>query len=128
MNTAQNPVNLPEKSFWERLNLKFDIRAYTMIIALIGIWLLFTFLTQGNFLTPRNISNLSRQMCITAVLAIGMVMVIVATHIDLSVGSVLGLTAGLVAVLQVWYHVSTPLAISPARANESGKPATPSLS
>jgi D-xylose transport system permease protein len=111
MHVSEGPTTVSEKNYWHRLSLKFDIRAYTMIIALVGIWLLFSFLTDWKFLSPRNISNLSRQMCITSVLAIGMVMVIVATHIDLSVGSVLGLTAGLAAVLQVWYHVSTPMTI-----------------
>lgn len=104
-------VNLRERSFLHRLNIKFDVRAYTMIFALVGIWIIFTILTEGRFLTPRNLSNLSRQMSITAVLAIGMVMVIVATHIDLSVGSVLGLTGGLAAVLQVWHHYPTPVVI-----------------
>ncbi len=103
----ENPTVTPGQSFWNRLSLRFDVRAYTMIIALVGIWVLFTVLTGGKFILPRNISNLSRQMCITSVLAIGMVMVIVATHIDLSVGSVLGLTAGLAAVLQVWYRWPT---------------------
>jgi D-xylose transport system permease protein len=103
----EKPTVTPGQSFWNRLSLRFDVRAYTMIIALVGIWVLFTVLTGGKFILPRNISNLSRQMCITSVLAIGMVMVIVATHIDLSVGSVLGLTAGLAAVLQVWYRWPT---------------------
>jgi D-xylose transport system permease protein len=96
-----------EKSLWQRISGKFDVRAYTMIIALITIWIIFSVLTQGQFLTPRNLSNLSRQMAITGVLAIGMVMVIVATHIDLSVGSTLGLTGGIAAILQVWYHWDT---------------------
>jgi D-xylose transport system permease protein len=99
------------KGIFGRLSFKFDVRAYTMIIALVAIWILFTFLTEGRYLIPRNISNLSRQMSITAVLAIGMVMVIVATHIDLSVGSVLGLTGGVAAVLQVWHHWPTEWAI-----------------
>jgi D-xylose transport system permease protein len=107
MNATENPTVTPDQSFWNRLSLRFDVRAYTMIIALIGIWLLFSILTDWKFIMPRNLSNLSRQMCITAVLAIGMVMVIVATHIDLSVGSVLGMTAGLAAVLQVWYRWPT---------------------
>jgi D-xylose transport system permease protein len=107
MNAMENPTVTPERSFWNRLNMRFDARAYTMIIALVGIWVLFSVLTGGKFILPRNISNLSRQMCIVSVLAIGMVMVIVATHIDLSVGSVLGLTAGLAAVLQVWYRWPT---------------------
>jgi len=107
MTVMEKPTVTPGQSFWNRLSLRFDVRAYTMIIALVGIWVLFTVLTGGKFILPRNISNLSRQMCITSVLAIGMVMVIVATHIDLSVGSVLGLTAGLAAVLQVWYRWPT---------------------
>lgn len=107
MKTTETNAPVPEKGFWQTLNFKFDIRAYTMIFALIGIWLIFSVLTEGRYLIPRNISNLSRQMSITAVLAIGMVMVIVATHIDLSVGAILGLTGGLAAVLQVWYHVPT---------------------
>lgn len=105
------PTTIQEKGIWNRINAKIDIRAYTMIIALLGIWIIFSSLTEWRFLTPRNLSNLSRQMSITAVLAIGMVMVIVATHIDLSVGSVLGLTGGIAAVLQVWYHVPTPITI-----------------
>jgi D-xylose transport system permease protein len=111
MKVADGNTPAQEKSILQRMNIKFDVRAYTMIFALIGIWLLFTFLTDGGFLTPRNLSNLSRQMSITAVLAIGMVMIIVATHIDLSVGSILGLTGALAAVMQVWYHVPTIWAI-----------------
>jgi D-xylose transport system permease protein len=107
MSNTQTNVTIQERSLWERLNAKFDIRAYTMIIALIAIWIAFYIFTEGNFLSPRNLSNLSRQMSITAILAIGMVMVIVTTHIELSVGSVLGLTGGIAAVLQVWYHVPT---------------------
>ncbi|HHT47821.1 MAG TPA: sugar ABC transporter permease [Firmicutes bacterium] len=99
------------KSLFSRLNARFDLRAYTMIIALVIIWLFFTVLTEGRFLTPRNISNLARQVSITAILAIGMVMVIVTTHIELSVGSILGLTGGIAGILQVWYHVPTPVAI-----------------
>lgn len=111
MNTSETPAIQQEQNLWHRLNMKLDIRAYTMIIALILIWIIFSVLTEGRFLIPRNLSNLSRQMSITAVLAIGMVMIIVANHIDLSVGSVLGLTGGIAAVLQVWYHLPTPLVI-----------------
>lgn len=100
-----------EKSFLEKLSFKFDLRAYTMIGALVVIWLIFGFLTDWAYVKPRNFSNLSRQMSITSVLAIGMVMVIVATHIDLSVGAILGLCGGVAAILQVWHHWPTPLAI-----------------
>ncbi|NLM37695.1 MAG: sugar ABC transporter permease [Firmicutes bacterium] len=104
-------TNVTGKSLFARLNARFDLRAYTMIIALVVIWLFFTVLTEGRFLTPRNLSNLARQVSITSILAIGMVMVIVTTHIELSVGSVLGLTGGIAAILQVWHFVSTPVAI-----------------
>jgi D-xylose transport system permease protein len=85
--------------------LRQNIRTYAMIIALVAIWAIFTFATGGEFLTARNMSNLFRQMSITGVLAIGMVMVIIAGQIDLSVGSLLGLLGGIAAVLDVWQHL-----------------------
>jgi D-xylose transport system permease protein len=90
----------------QKLKFKLDIRAFTMIGALLAIWLLFSLL-NGTFLTPRNLSNLFLQMSVTAVLAIGMVLVIVAGQIDLSVGSLTGLTGGIAAILNVWYDWNT---------------------
>jgi D-xylose transport system permease protein len=111
MSVIQPHPTQRKPGIWSRLTTKFDVRAYTMIFALIGIWIIFSFLTEGRFLIPRNLSNLARQMSITGVLAIGMVMIIVATHIDLSVGSILALTGGLAAIMQVWYHLPTHWAI-----------------
>lgn len=91
----------------EKRKLNIDIRAYTMILALLGIWVIFTVLTHGDFLSSRNLSMLARQMSITAILATGMVLVIVAGHIDLSVGSVAGFTGAVAAILQVIYHWNT---------------------
>ncbi|MBW5447940.1 sugar ABC transporter permease [Cohnella sp. CFH 77786] len=85
---------------------KFDARAYTMIGALLSIWVLFSLLHE-RFLTPTNLSNLFLQMSVTSILAIGMVLVIVAGHIDLSVGSLVGLTGGIAAILNVWYDWNT---------------------
>jgi D-xylose transport system permease protein len=85
---------------------KMDVRAYAMIGALIAIWVLFSILND-TFLTPRNLSNLFLQMSVTSVLAIGMVLVIVAGQIDLSVGSIVGLTGGIAAILNVWYDWNT---------------------
>jgi D-xylose transport system permease protein len=84
---------------------KFDARAYTMIGALLAIWLLFTLLND-RFLSPTNLSNLFLQMSVTSILAIGMVLVIVAGHIDLSIGSIVGFTGGIAAILNVWYDWS----------------------
>ncbi|WAM33780.1 sugar ABC transporter permease [Caldicellulosiruptor morganii] len=89
------------------MNWKKNLRTYTLIIAILLIWTIFTILTDGNFLTPRNLSMLARQMAITALVAIGMVFVIVAGHIDLSVGSVVGFTGAIAGVLQVWHGWST---------------------
>ena len=76
-----------------------------LVIAIAIIWALFTQLTDGDFLTTRNLSNLLRQMAITGMLATGMVFVIISGEIDLSVGSLLGLMGGLAAIFDVTYHV-----------------------
>ncbi|MBU9723704.1 MULTISPECIES: sugar ABC transporter permease [Bacillaceae] len=90
-----------------RISFKMDVRAYTLIIALLLIFVVFTILTNGDFISSRNIANLSRQMTVIGILAVGMTLIIVAGHIDLSVGSLLGLTGGIAAILQVWYGWST---------------------
>ena len=76
-----------------------SLRAYTMIGALALIWLYFHWATGGIFMTPRNLSNLMTQTAVTGVLAVGMLMVILSGNIDLSVGSVIGLLGGVMAVL-----------------------------
>jgi D-xylose transport system permease protein len=73
------------------------LRAYVMIFVLGLIWLFFHWATGYIFLTARNLSNLTTQMAVTAILAVGMLMVIVSGNIDLSVGSVLGFAGGLAA-------------------------------
>jgi D-xylose transport system permease protein len=78
------------------------LRAYTMLFALVLIWIAFQWATEGIFLSPRNFSNLMRQAAVTGVLATGMLMVIVAGQIDLSVGSVVGLAGGVAAITQGW--------------------------
>ncbi|MCM3588256.1 sugar ABC transporter permease [Mesobacillus maritimus] len=89
------------------VSFKFDLQSFTLIIALVLIAVIFTAFTGGEFLSSRNISNLFTQMSIIAVLAIGMTLIIVAGHIDLSVGSLVGLTGGIAAILQVWHGWST---------------------
>ncbi len=81
--------------------LEVDTHLLGMIVALLAIWLVFNFLTDNKFLTPRNLWNLAVQTSVVGIVATGMVFVIVMRHIDLSVGSVLGFTGMLMAVLQV---------------------------
>ena len=79
------------------------IRSYTMVIALVAVWIIFSMVTNGIFLEARNFSNLMRQTAVTGVLAVGMVLVIVAGHIDLSVGSLVGLTGMFSVLVQAWF-------------------------
>ena len=72
-----------------------------MAAALVVIWVGLDLLTGGIFLTARNLWNLSVQTSVVGIMATGMVLVIVARHIDLSVGFVLGFVGMVMAVLQV---------------------------
>jgi D-xylose transport system permease protein len=80
--------------------LEFDPRLAGMLGALAAIWIGFDFLSGGAFLTPRNLWNLSVQTASIAIMACGMVLVIVTRNIDLSVGAMLGFVGMIVGVLQ----------------------------
>jgi D-xylose transport system permease protein len=80
---------------------EFDTRMLGMLAALAVVWVLFHILSGGTFLTPRNLWNLSVQTTVVAIMATGMVLVIVSRNIDLSVGSMLGLIGMTMAVVQV---------------------------
>lgn len=84
---------------------QLNLRMYAMVIALICIWVIFNLLTDGNFLKGRNLFNLTRQAAVTAILAIGMVMVIISANIDLSVGFGAGLLGAITAILHVWWKL-----------------------
>lgn len=80
--------------------LKSNFTGYAKVIALLLIWVVFGALTDWLFFSPRNMSNLFRQMTIISFLAVGMVIVIVTGNIDLSVGSVTGFVSVICAYLQ----------------------------
>lgn len=80
------------------------LRAYVMIGVLALIWAYFHWATSSIFLTPTNLSNLATQMSVTAIIAVGMLMVIVSGNIDLSVGSMLGFAGGIAAVSMTTYE------------------------
>jgi len=83
----------------QQLFVRYKILALLIAVAL--IWVFFHVKTDAAFITPGNLSNLFRQMAITGMLACGMVFVIIAGEIDLSIGSQLGLLGGVVAILTV---------------------------
>jgi D-xylose transport system permease protein len=94
------------------MNIKKLFTQYKMLALLIAIaliWGFFSMKTDGGFISPRNLSNLMRQMAITGIVACGMSLVIIAGEIDLSVGSLLGLLGGVAAVLDVTHHLALPL-------------------
>ncbi|MCX7903863.1 MAG: sugar ABC transporter permease [Caloramator sp.] len=79
--------------------LKQNIRDYGMYVALAVIMLIFTITTGGLFISSRNISNLINQTGYIAVLAVGMTLIIVIRHIDLSVGYLAGFLGAIAAIL-----------------------------
>lgn len=85
--------------------LRQNIREYGMYIALFVIMLIFTVTTEGIFISPRNISNLLNQTGYIAVLAVGMTLVIVIRHIDLSVGFLAGFLGAIAAVALVQWNL-----------------------
>ncbi|RYH00784.1 sugar ABC transporter permease [Salipiger sp. IMCC34102] len=83
--------------------LEIDTRLLGMVGAFVIVCLMFNVLTDGRFLTPRNIFNLTIQTVSVAIMATGMVFVIVTRHIDLSVGSLLATCSAMMAMTQtVW--------------------------
>jgi D-xylose transport system permease protein len=91
-----------------RLGAAVEPRMISMLVALAAIWIALEVATHGVFLTPRNLYNLSIQTSVGAILACGMVFVIVARQIDLSVGSLLAFTGVLTAFAQVRWVEAHP--------------------
>jgi putative multiple sugar transport system permease protein len=91
--------------------LRGNIRQYGMIIALAAIVILFQVTTEGILLKPLNVSNLVVQNAQILILAIGMVIVIVARHIDLSVGSVAAFVGAVAAILMTKQDFPWPVAV-----------------
>jgi putative multiple sugar transport system permease protein len=90
--------------------LKENLRDYGLVIALILIMLFFQYFTNGVLFKPVNLTNIVLQNSYIIIMALGMLLVIVAGHIDLSVGSVSGFVGAIAAVLMVQYHMNPFLA------------------
>ena len=94
-----------------RQSMSGNIRQYGMMIALLLLVVMFQILTDGLFLQPRNVTSLLVQNGYILILAIGMVMVIIAGHIDLSVGSVAAFIGATVALSMSRFDLPWPAAI-----------------
>lgn len=90
---------------------KTNLREYGIVGALVAIVILFQVLTGGKLLMPDNVASLFQQNAYVMVLAIGMVMVIIAGHIDLSVGSIVAFIGGVLAIAMVNWNLSWVLAV-----------------
>ena len=99
--TAPSAASRQRRSLLE--SLEIDTRFVGMIGAFVVLCLGFDVITDGRFLTPRNVFNLTIQTVSVAIMAMGMVFVIVTRHIDLSVGSLLATCSALMAMLQTAY-------------------------
>ncbi|MGW2993716.1 multiple monosaccharide ABC transporter permease, partial [Streptomyces sp. NPDC001193] len=91
--------------------LRGNLRQYGMLLALALIVLLFQFWTDGILLQPLNITNLIQQNGYILILAIGMMIVIIAGHIDLSVGSLAAFVGATAAVMMVKHQAPWPVAL-----------------
>src|SRR3977135_3912135 len=99
------------QSLWR--SMEIDTRLLGMIAALAIIWLGFHILSGGLFLTPRNLWNLSVQSASIAIMATGMVLIIVSRNIDLSIGSIVGITGYTMAMVQaIWIPNSLGLGVN----------------
>src|SRR5471032_2590358 len=98
------PADAVEKKSYTGF-LKNNIRDYGMLLSLIVIMGFFQYMTDGTLLEPLNLTNLVLQNSYVVIMALGMLLVIVTGHIDLSVGSVAGFIGAIAAVLMVRYDV-----------------------
>jgi len=91
--------------------LRGNVRQYGMVIALVAIVLFFQIKTDGVLLKPLNVTNLLTQNAAILILAIGMVMVIIARHIDLSVGSVAAFVGAVAATMMTKWDIPWLIAV-----------------
>ena len=106
-----NAAPAKKKSDGVLATLANNSKQYGIVGALVVIVLVFEFLTKGVLLKPNSFVSLIQQNAYVIILAIGMVMVIIATHIDLSVGSIVAFVGGVCAILMERQGVNWMLAI-----------------
>ncbi len=100
-------MSLPEMIKAQR----HTIRDYGMYIAFLVIVIFFTITTKGLFISSRNIGNLVNAMSYIAVLAVGMTLVIIIRHIDLSVGFLAGTLGAIAAIAMKYWNLPMGAAI-----------------
>jgi len=106
---SDSAKSTPQRRSWRSIiaSTEIDTRLAGMVAALAVIWVAFHILSGGDFLTSRNLWNLSVQSTSIAIMATGMVLIIVSRNIDLSVGSLLGLLGYVMAMVQTRWIPNT---------------------
>ncbi len=97
---AAEELHVPQQTSWLEF-VKAHFRDYGMLLSLLAIMMFFQVMTNGTLLRPLNLTNLVLQNSYIVIMALGMLLVIVAGHIDLSVGSIVGFVGGLAAMMMV---------------------------
>ena len=112
------PAEIQNESLKTRFlqSMSRNIQSYILLLAVVIIWAIFFILTKGSFLDPQNISNLFRQMSVTSLMTLGMLLVILTGGIDLSVGKLAGFVSVVVAYLQfnIWFRLLPGQVVLPA--------------
>ncbi|MBA8839173.1 MULTISPECIES: multiple monosaccharide ABC transporter permease [unclassified Ochrobactrum] len=90
--------------------LKNNLRESGMLLSLVAIMIFFQIVTGGVLMKPLNLTNLVLQNSYIVIMALGMLLIIVTGHIDLSVGSVCGFIGALAAVMMVHWGIPFPIA------------------
>jgi putative multiple sugar transport system permease protein len=106
-----NQSSNPGKSVSVGVYLVRNLREYGLLFALIGIMVFFQIVTGGTLMRAVNVTNLLLQNSYIVIMALGMLIVIVSGHIDLSVGSVMGFIGALAAVMMIEWEQSTIMTI-----------------
>lgn len=88
-----------------------SLKQYGMMIALLLIYLIFVFLSDGKNAAPMNINNLIMQNSYVVILSIGMLLCCLTANVDLSVGSVVAFCGAIAAIMIVDYHISIPVTV-----------------
>jgi D-xylose transport system permease protein len=96
---TQAGAGLPARRSW-LAQLEIDPRLLGMLGAFVILCIIFNLVTGGLFLSARNIFNITIQTVSVAIMATGMVFIIVMRHIDLSVGSLLAMCSAVMAMMQ----------------------------
>ncbi|HMT13190.1 MAG TPA: sugar ABC transporter permease [Aestuariivirga sp.] len=91
--------------------IKANMRDYALLLSLLAIMIFFQFTTNGTLFMPVNMTNIILQNSYIVIMALGMLLIIVAGHIDLSVGSVSGFIGAVAAVLMVNYKLDPFLSV-----------------